>query len=92
MSILNSFSTERPSLALAEISRRTGLPTSTVFRLVRELCAWGAVERMADRRYLIGPRLVELAGLRGGPYRDFGSADGPTAGTSMPTGFDGSDR
>jgi len=83
MSILSSFSTEHPALGLAEISRSTGLPASTVFRLVRELCAWGAVERMADRRYRIGPRLAELAGLRGSPDRDLGSAVVPAAATTV---------
>jgi hypothetical protein len=38
---------------------------------------------MADRRYRIGPRLVELAGLRGSPDRDLGSAVVPAAATTV---------
>jgi hypothetical protein len=38
---------------------------------------------MADRRYRIGPRLVELAGLRGSLDRDLGSAVVPAAATTV---------
>jgi DNA-binding IclR family transcriptional regulator len=65
LAILDSFSRERPVLRLVEISRSTGLPANTVLRLVRQLCEWGAVERTADLRYRIGPRLGRLAELRG---------------------------
>lgn len=64
LTILDSFSADQPSLGLVEISRRTGLPVSTVYRLVGELCAWGAVERMDDLRYRIGSRLAQLAAQR----------------------------
>jgi len=64
LAVLDSFSPEQPALGLVEISRRTGLPISTVYRLVGELCEWGAVERMDDRRYRIGARLAGLAELR----------------------------
>jgi DNA-binding IclR family transcriptional regulator len=65
--ILDSFTRERPVLRLMEISRRTGLPTATVHRVIAELCEWGAVERTADLRYRIGPRLGRLAELRDDP-------------------------
>lgn len=64
LAILDSFSAERPALRLVDISRKTGLPAATVFRVVRELCEWGAVERTSDLRYRIGPRLSRLAELR----------------------------
>jgi len=64
MAILGCFSPTQQSLGLVEISRRTGLPVSTVFRLVGELREAGAVERMDDLRYRVGPRLAELAELR----------------------------
>jgi DNA-binding IclR family transcriptional regulator len=64
MAILGCFSRTEQSMGLVEISRRTGLPVSTVFRLVGELREAGAVERMDDLRYRVGPRLVELAELR----------------------------
>jgi len=62
--ILDSFTPERPVLRLVEISRRTGLPKNTVLRLVRQLSESGALERMTDLRYRIGPRLGRLAELR----------------------------
>lgn len=64
MAILDSFTRERPVLRLVDICRRTGLPGPTVLRVIRELCEWGAVERTADMRYRIGPRLGRLAELR----------------------------
>ena len=67
LTILDSFTRERPVLGLMEISRRTGLPAATVSRVVRELCEWGAVERTANLRYRIGPRLGRLAELRDDP-------------------------
>ena len=60
--ILDSFTLGR-SLSLTEISRRTGLASSTTHRLVGELRAWGALERDERLRYRIGPRLRELARL-----------------------------
>jgi hypothetical protein len=42
MSILSSFSKEHPILGLPEISRRTGLSSSTTHRLTTELTEWGA--------------------------------------------------
>jgi DNA-binding IclR family transcriptional regulator len=75
LAILGSFSPTHPSMGLVEISRRTGLPVSTVSRLICELCEWGAVERMEDLRYRIGPRLARLAVLRdeGGSLEERGS-------------------
>jgi DNA-binding IclR family transcriptional regulator len=67
LTILDSFTHERPVLGLMEISRRTGLPPPTVSRVIRELCEWGAVERTANLRYRIGPRLGRLAELRDDP-------------------------
>lgn len=62
LTILDSFTHGR-SLSLTEISRRTGLASSTTHRLVGELRAWGALERDERLRYRIGPRLRELARL-----------------------------
>src|SRR3954447_26178333 len=42
IAILGCFSPTQQSLGLVEISRRTGLPVSTVFRLVGELRECGA--------------------------------------------------
>ncbi|WP_019930406.1 IclR family transcriptional regulator [Nocardia sp. BMG111209] len=47
---------------VSEISRGTGLPTSTVHRILQELVGLGWVRVDADRRYLPGVRLLSLAG------------------------------
>jgi DNA-binding IclR family transcriptional regulator len=60
MSILSAFSKEHPILGLAEISRRTGLSSSTTHRLAAELTDWGALARTSDLRYRIGPTLHRL--------------------------------
>jgi DNA-binding IclR family transcriptional regulator len=62
LAILGSFAPGHSELRLAEISRRTGLASSTTHRLVGELHAWGALER-SENRYRIGPRLRELTRL-----------------------------
>jgi DNA-binding IclR family transcriptional regulator len=61
--ILTAFGSDRPSLSLSEISRLTNLPASTTCRLLAEMTEWGALIRGADRRYWVGPRLVELAAV-----------------------------
>jgi DNA-binding IclR family transcriptional regulator len=61
MSILSAFSQDHPVLGLAEISRRTGLSSSTTHRLVTELTDWGALARTSNYRYRIGPMLHRLS-------------------------------
>jgi DNA-binding IclR family transcriptional regulator len=63
LDILGAFRADRPELTLSEISRCSGLPLTTTHRLVRELTAWGALERGADGSYHIGLRLWEVASL-----------------------------
>lgn len=58
--ILDSFSLARPELTLAEIRDSTGLPTSTVQRLVGNLVGHGFIDR-ADDRYRIGVRMAYWA-------------------------------
>ncbi|MGA4991552.1 helix-turn-helix domain-containing protein [Nonomuraea bangladeshensis] len=45
LQILGAFTSDRRSLTLSDLSRHSGLPVSTVHRLVAELLAWGALER-----------------------------------------------
>ena len=61
--ILGAFSPERPAMTLSELSRQTGLPVSTVHRLLAGLVAWGALERGEDGCYRIGLRLWEVGAL-----------------------------
>jgi DNA-binding IclR family transcriptional regulator len=57
--VLDTFDDEHHELRLSEIARRAELPLSTVHRLVRELVAWGGLER-TDDHYRIGLRIFEL--------------------------------
>ena len=61
--VLDAFSVERPELGLTDISRTTGLPPATAYRLLRELIEHGAVQRTAAGRYAIGLRLWEIGRL-----------------------------
>jgi DNA-binding IclR family transcriptional regulator len=63
LSVLAAFSTGRPRLTLAEITRRTGLPHATCHRIAGELVAWGALERDDGGGFTIGLRLWELGTL-----------------------------
>ncbi len=63
LDVLGAFGPECPELTLSELSRRSGLPLSTTHRLVRELTAWGALERGPDGAYHIGLHLWEIAAL-----------------------------
>jgi IclR family transcriptional regulator, acetate operon repressor len=59
--ILRCFSPRTPALGVSDIARATGLSTSTVHRLLAALAANRLVRQTADRRYALGPLLVQLA-------------------------------
>ena len=67
--VLEAFSPQRPDLTISEISRRTGIPSSTLYRLLAELVGRGAVERSADGKYSVGLRLWEIGKLAPLPTR-----------------------
>lgn len=58
--LLASFSVEDPEPTLAQLARRTGLPSSTCQRLVQDLVREGFLDRVGDR-YRIGIGLVRWA-------------------------------
>lgn len=58
--ILNAFDLDTPSLTLAQIRERTGLPTSTAQRLAANLVAQGFLDR-DDDRFRIGLRMAYWA-------------------------------
>ncbi|ASR37330.1 IclR family transcriptional regulator [Prauserella marina] len=58
--ILNAFTLKRPSLTLREIQQSTGLPTSTVQRLVTNLVANGFLDR-SEEGFRIGVRMAYWA-------------------------------
>lgn len=61
--ILAAFSPTHPSLTLSTLSRRADLPLSTTRRLAERLVEWGALERDAEGRYVVGIRMYEVASL-----------------------------
>src|SRR3954451_18401598 len=63
MTVLDSFSRERPVQRLGEIHQATGLASATTYRLVSELVDWGGLERGARGRYRVGVRLWQLGSL-----------------------------
>lgn len=61
LGILEVFTGDRTEWSLSEIARASGLPTSTVHRLIQELVEWGGLERTRDGKYTVGLRLWEVA-------------------------------
>lgn len=61
-SIVGAFDDADGSLTLHELTTRTGLPKSTVHRMVEQLCRIGWLERDVFG-YRIGMRLFEIGGL-----------------------------
>jgi DNA-binding IclR family transcriptional regulator len=63
LGVLAAFSDASPELALADIVAATSLPPATAHRIVAELVAWGALERVGRGRYRIGMRLWRVGAL-----------------------------
>lgn len=61
VSILRCFDARHPTLGLSEIARATGLSTTTTHRLLAAMQANRLVRQTSDRRYGLGPMLVQLA-------------------------------
>jgi DNA-binding IclR family transcriptional regulator len=61
--LLAAFDAGHRSLTLGELSRRSGIPSSSTLRLAGRLMAWGALERGENGRFTIGLRLWEVASL-----------------------------
>lgn len=60
LEVLGSFDLDHQLMTLTEISRRAGIPMSTVYRLVGELVDGRFLERFEDGRYGLGIRLWEM--------------------------------
>lgn len=58
--LLDTFDPAHTELTLTQIAQRSGLPLSTVRRLIAELVAWGGLERLVDSRYRIGIQLWRI--------------------------------
>jgi IclR family transcriptional regulator, KDG regulon repressor len=63
LEVLEAFSSTEPELSVVEIARATGLPRTTVHRIVDSLRTVGFLEQDASRdRYRLGLKLFELGG------------------------------
>jgi DNA-binding IclR family transcriptional regulator len=67
LALLFAFDAAHRRLSLGDLSRRTGIPSSSALRLANRLMMGGALERDEEGRFSIGLRLFEIAslGLRG---------------------------
>ena len=63
--ILRCFDSRQPEIGISELSRRTGLSTSTVHRLLVSMTDNELVRQSSDRRYSLGPLVMQL-GRSGG--------------------------
>ena len=60
--VLERIATSEESLSLEELTRLSGLPKPTVYRILQLLIRGGLVERQnLDKRYVVGPRICSLA-------------------------------
>ncbi len=59
--LLDSLVSASDGLGLSALSRASGLPKSSTYRIAEQLTRVGAVRR-ADRRYHLGPRMARLGG------------------------------
>lgn len=60
VSLFDAFQVGDVELSLNELARRTGLPLSTAYRLVKELVTWGGLEHARGGGYRVGLRLLEV--------------------------------
>lgn len=63
MSLLDAFLPRSTELSLGALAERSGLPTSTTYRLASQLVEWGGLARGPDGGYRLGKRLWELGAL-----------------------------
>jgi len=63
MRVLDCFTDDEPAVTAVLLSERTGLPSSTLHRLLASLTDLGLLTRTTGHRYTIGPRLWELGEL-----------------------------
>jgi IclR family acetate operon transcriptional repressor len=61
VAILRCFDARRPTLGITDIARATGLSTTTTHRLLVAMQANRLIRQTSDRRYGLGPLLVQLA-------------------------------
>lgn len=70
LAMLSAFEGGHRALTLSEIAEHAEIPLPTAHRLAGELVGWGALERDARGRYVVGLRLWEVAQSAGRQLRD----------------------
>ena len=60
MSILSAFTTEKPTMTLAEVAEETGLHKSTILRLTNSMAIFGFIQRDEAGRFSVGPSVWRL--------------------------------
>ena len=68
LAVLTSFREGESSLSLAEIAERTGMAKSTVLRLLASLQHYGLMQRVDERRYMLGREIAWLYGIYIGSF------------------------
>jgi IclR family transcriptional regulator, acetate operon repressor len=61
VALLRCFSASEPRFSLSELSRRTGLSTSTAYRMLTSLVENGVLYQVPGRIYQLGPLFLQLA-------------------------------
>jgi IclR family transcriptional regulator, acetate operon repressor len=61
VAILRCFDARRPTLGISDIARATGLSTTTTHRLLVAMQSNRLIRQTSDRRYGLGPLLIQLA-------------------------------
>lgn len=59
--ILRCFDEQHPRLGITDVSRMTGLSTSTAHRLLTSMMDNGLIRQMSDRKYTLGPMLIQIS-------------------------------
>lgn len=62
LDILGAFDQGHGALTVKEIAAAAHLPVSTTYRVIRDLVAWGGLERLAEGLYVPGERLRRITG------------------------------
>ncbi|WP_049822845.1 IclR family transcriptional regulator [Arthrobacter sp. H41] len=61
VAILRCFDSRNPELGITEVAKRTGLSTSTAHRILASMAANRLIRQTSDKRYGLGPLLIQLA-------------------------------
>ncbi|MCR5277903.1 MAG: IclR family transcriptional regulator [Lachnospiraceae bacterium] len=62
LDLMELLAEERSPVSLSELSKETALSKTTVFRLMSTLCNRGYAEKIDSEGYVLGPKMIELAG------------------------------